>query len=148
MTVLTLPMYHPLLRKQIILATMDCKSKNKDNCELFWRTWNDALADFQDGLKFDPAGVLPAERECNCNALKEVYGQDFITRCSSCKFHFKQSINRRLKKTVFSGDKSADRFRSISKTMLEAQQKVQFKNSYTELRAFIGEKEKRQPLSN
>ena len=34
-TVLTLSMYHILLRKQIILATMDCQSENKDNCELF-----------------------------------------------------------------------------------------------------------------
>ena len=90
---------------------MDCESENKDNCELFWRTWNDALADFQAGLTFE-AGVLLDERGCNWNALKEVYGEDFITRCSSCVFHFKQSVNRRLKETVF---------RSLSKRMLEAQ---------------------------
>ena len=148
MTVLTLSVYHPLLRKQIILATMDCESENKDNCELFWRTWNDALADFQAGLIFDPAGVILDERGCNWNALKEVYGEDFITRCSSCEFHFKQSVNRRLKETVFSGEKSADRFRSLSKRMLEAQTEVQFEDARTELRAFIDEKEKRQPLSN
>ena len=65
MTVLTLSMYYPLLRKQIIFATMDCESENKDNCELFWRTWNDALADFQAVLTFDPAGVLLDERGCN-----------------------------------------------------------------------------------
>ena len=84
MTVLTLSVYHPLLRKQIILATMDCESENKDNCELFWRTWNDALAGFKAGLIFDPAGVILDERGCNWNALKEVYGEDFITRCSFC----------------------------------------------------------------
>ena len=80
MTILTLPMYHPLLRKQTIFATMDCESENKDNCELFWRTWNDALADFQAGLTFDPAGVLLDERGCNWNGLKEVYRENFITR--------------------------------------------------------------------
>ena len=37
---------------------MDCEKENKDNYDLFWRTWNDALADFQAGLIFDPAGVL------------------------------------------------------------------------------------------
>ena len=84
MTVLKLSIYHPLLRKQIILATMHCESENKDNCELFWRTWNDALADFKAGLIFDPAGVILDERGCNWNALKEVCGEDFITRCSSC----------------------------------------------------------------
>ena len=148
MTVLTLSMYHPLLRKQIILATMDCQKENKDNYDLFWRTWNDALADFQAGLIFDPAGVILDERGCNWNALKEVYGEDFITRCSSCEFHFKESVNRRLKKTVFSGEKSANRFRSLSKRMLETQTQVQFEDARTELGAFIDEKEKQQPLSN
>ena len=84
----------------------------------------------------------------NWNAPKEVYGEEFITRCSSCEFHFKQSVNRRLKETVFLGGKSDDRFRSLSKRMLEAQTEVQFEDARTELRAFIDEKEKRQPLSN
>ena len=82
------------------------------------------MADFQAGITFDSAGVILDERGCNCNALKEVYGKDFITRCSSCELHFKQSVNRRLKETVFSGDKWADRFRSLSKKMLEAQTEV------------------------
>ena len=53
-----------------------------------------------------------------------------------------------MKETIFLGDKSADRFRSLSKRMLEAQTEVQFEDARTELRAFIDEKEKRQPLSN
>ena len=68
---------------------MDYESENKDNCELFWRTWNFALADFQAGLRFDPDGVLLDELGCNRNAVKEIYGEEFITRCSSCEFHFK-----------------------------------------------------------
>ena len=51
---------------------MDCQSENKD-CELFWKTWNDALADLQAGLTF---GRLLDELGCNWNALKEVYGED------------------------------------------------------------------------
>ena len=54
---------------------MDCQSENKD-CELFWKTWNDALADLQAGLTFDPVGGLLDELGCNWNALKEVYGED------------------------------------------------------------------------
>ena len=53
-----------------------------------------------------------------------------------------------MKETIFSGDKSADRFRSLSKRMLEAQTEVQFEDARTELRAFIDEKEKMQPSSN
>ena len=127
---------------------MDCESENKDNGELFWRTWNDTLADFQTGLTFDPAGVLLDEQGCNWNALKEVYGEDFIKRYGSCEFHFKQRVNRHLKETVFSGDKSADRFRFLSKRMLQAKTEVQFEDTRTELRAFIDEKEKKQPLSH
>ena len=108
---------------------------------MFWRTWNDALADFQ-------AGALLYKQGFNWNVLKGVWGEGFITRCSSCEFHFKQSTNRRLKETVFWGDKSANRFRSPSKRMLEAQAEVQFEDAQTELRAFIDEKEKRQPLSS
>ena len=28
--------YHPLLGKQILLATMHCKSENNENSETFW----------------------------------------------------------------------------------------------------------------
>ena len=69
-------------------------------------------------------------------------------RCSSCEFRFKQSVKRHFKETVFSGNKSASRFCSLSKRMLEAQAEVQFEDARTELRAFFDEKEKKQPLNN
>ena len=96
-------MYHPPLRKQIILATLDCESENKDNCELFWKTWNDSLADFQAGLTFDLAGALLDEWGCNWKALKEIYGKVFITRWSS-----------------------------LSKRVLEAKTEVQVEDAHTE----------------
>ena len=34
---LTRSIYHPLIRKQIILATLNCEGENKENAELFWR---------------------------------------------------------------------------------------------------------------
>ena len=106
------------------------------------------MADLQAGITFDPAGVILDERGCNWNALKEIYGKDVITRCTSCEFHFKYSVNRRLNKTVFSEDKLADRSCSLLKRVLEAQTEVQFEDTRTESRAFIDEKEKWQPLSN
>ena len=102
----------------------DCESEDEDNFELFQRTWNNAQADLRAGLTFDPAGVSFDERGCNWNALKGVYGKDFITRCSSC--------DRRLKEIVFLGDESADRFRSLTNRMLEAQTEVQFEDAFTE----------------
>ena len=110
----------------------DCESEDEDNFELFQRTWHNAQSDLRAGLTFDSAGVLLDERGCNWNALKEVYGKDFITRCSSCEFHFKQSVNRRLKEIIFLGDETADRFCSLTNRMLEAQTKVQFEDGFTE----------------
>ena len=92
------------------------------------------MTDFQAGTTFDPADILLDERGCNWNALKKVYGKDFIMRCSSCEFHFKQSVNRRLKETVFSGGISVHRFRSLSKRMLEAQAEVQFEDAHATIK--------------
>ena len=43
MAILTLYIYQRLVRKPIILATLDCKGENKENAELFWRCWEEAL---------------------------------------------------------------------------------------------------------
>ena len=37
MRTLTLSMYHQLIRKEIILATLNCEGENKENAELFWK---------------------------------------------------------------------------------------------------------------
>ena len=62
MTVLTLSVYHPLLRKQIPLATMDCESENKESAELFWKMWIEALKEFNGEIKFDPIGIILDEK--------------------------------------------------------------------------------------
>ena len=54
-------------------------------------------------------------------------------------FCFRQSVNRHLKETVFSRDKSAVIFRSLSKKMLEAKAEAQFGDAYTEIGAFVDE---------
>ena len=43
MTTLTLPIFHPLIRNKIILATLNCEGENKENAELFWRCLEEAL---------------------------------------------------------------------------------------------------------
>ena len=37
MRTLTLSMYHQLIRKEIILATLNREGENKENAELFWK---------------------------------------------------------------------------------------------------------------
>ena len=38
MTILTFSVYHLLTRKQILLATLNCETENKENAELFSET--------------------------------------------------------------------------------------------------------------
>lgn len=40
---LTASMYHPVLRKLIQLATMECNGKNTSTIALFWETFNEVL---------------------------------------------------------------------------------------------------------
>ena len=76
MTVLTLSIYHPLLRKQIPLRTMDRESENKESAELFWKMWIEALKEFNGEIKFDPIGIILDKKTCNCNAIEKYFGED------------------------------------------------------------------------
>ena len=52
-------LYHPLLRKQILLATMHCESENKEYSETFWNLWNEALSSGSgERYMFNPAGLV------------------------------------------------------------------------------------------
>ena len=56
MTVFILSVYHPLLLKQIPLTTMDCESKNKENKELFWEIWSEAMQEAE--FEFNPIRIM------------------------------------------------------------------------------------------
>ena len=73
---------HHRQNKSLLLRWI-MKVKIRTILELLWKTWNDSLTDFQVGLIFDPAGVLLDEWGWNWNALKKVYGKDFIKRWNS-----------------------------------------------------------------
>ena len=83
-TILSLSVYHPLLRKQILLATMNCESENKENSETFWNVWNEALnSGLEERYMFSPAGLMLDENILTCNAIKIVFGCEFMERCIS-----------------------------------------------------------------
>lgn len=52
-------------------------------------------------------------------------------------------VGRKIKKEIFFGEKSADRFRSLSKGMFETQTEVQFEDAHTEIGVFYDENEKK-----
>ena len=104
MTTSTLSIYHPLIRKQIILATLNCVGENKENAELFWRCWEEALGGKNESTCFNPTGIILDEKGSNWKAVENVYGKELLHRCYSCEFHFKQSVNRRLKDPMLNNE--------------------------------------------
>ena len=55
---LTVSAYPPLLCKQVVLATMQCKQEDKENIETFWRAFNKTYkgANNEVDKKFHPTG--------------------------------------------------------------------------------------------
>ena len=41
-TTLSTSVFHPLLRKQVVLASMECTGEDNHNVESFWRQFNEA----------------------------------------------------------------------------------------------------------
>ena len=54
----TVSAYPPLLCKQVVLTTMQCKQEDKENIETFWRAFNKAYkgANNEVDKKFHPTG--------------------------------------------------------------------------------------------
>ena len=60
---LTLWVYHPGSRKLMRLATMEVKKEDTSNCSLFWKLWNEMLAEIkgEPGYTFNPYGFITDE---------------------------------------------------------------------------------------
>ena len=99
-TTLTASVYHPLLQKQIALATMECRSEDSVNVGKFWRLFNQALKNATVcEEKFEPIGWVTDMASANLNGLAMVYGEDVLNKAKGCEFHFKKSVNTR--KAIF-----------------------------------------------
>ena len=65
---------------------MHCESENKENSETFWNLWNVTLSsDLEERYMFSPAGLMLGKKGSNWNAIKNVFGCEFMERCISCK---------------------------------------------------------------
>ena len=101
---ITLSVYHPMLRKLVALVKVELESEKGEYQAIIWRTLNEALKK-QSGNPnevFDPAGWMADEMGGNWNAIKDVYGEDALTRVASCMLHFKS--NRNIHRNVLSTD--------------------------------------------
>ena len=73
------------------------------------------------------------DKGSNCNAIKNVFGCELMERYISCKFHFRKSVNGKMKDSMFTNSEDHEKFRNLTRNMLEAQTEIQFKTSVTNL---------------
>ena len=67
------------MNKQFLLATMHCESEKKGNSETLWNLWNETLSsDLKERYMLQPAGLMLDEKGSNWNAIKYVFGFEFM----------------------------------------------------------------------
>ena len=88
--------YHPVLRRIVTLATMECEDETTDTLATFWQLFNKVLQEVSGNPSklFNPFGWMADEAGANWAALSRVFGQEDLNRTVGCQFHFKQSVNR------------------------------------------------------
>ncbi|CAB4012392.1 Hypothetical predicted protein [Paramuricea clavata] len=97
---LTASVYHPVLKKLIPLATMECDGENSDTVQLFWECFNEILKkeSGNNDYQFNPRGWITDMAGSTIEGLKRVFGTDVVGRIKSCEFHFKEYRNRQSRK--------------------------------------------------
>ena len=97
---LTASLYHPLLRKQVVLASMDCEKEDTENVTLFWNTFNSLLRKESSDLtySFNPKGWCSDAAGCNAASIESVFGKEALSKLKSCEFHFLDCRNRQANK--------------------------------------------------
>lgn len=112
---LTASVYHPLLRNQLPLATMEAVTEDMVNVELFWRLFNEALrkGSGSDSATFDPIGWCSDMAGANLAGISKVFGDE--AEIKSCEFHFKDHRNKKAQKL---DSKSNDEFKQLCDRLL------------------------------
>ena len=71
---LTASVYHPLLRRQVLLAIMEVEKENRMNVKSFWTLFNEALVKVAKKLtKFNPIGWCTNMAGANLSGIYKVF---------------------------------------------------------------------------
>ena len=78
---------------------MEVKGETSENVALFWRLFNEALAEVkaETGYKFNPCGWITDEAGANFNGIGMVYGHQALQKSYSCRFHHTQCLSNLMK---------------------------------------------------
>ena len=106
---LTLWVFHNAMRMMILLAVMDTPREHSDDIEIFFNTFNEALADYLKEPEYiwDPFLIMMDHKGANFEALERVYGENFRRyRTVTCQWHFLHCAEKYLSKCSESERKS------------------------------------------
>ncbi len=97
---LTASVYHPMLRRLVPLATMECTGENTRTISLFGNTFNEVLKNESGNPNyvFNPRGWITDMAGANMEGIKTVFGTSAVDRIKTCEFHFKDCRNRQARK--------------------------------------------------
>ena len=79
------------------------------------------------------------------NGLRQVFGDEALSRIKSCEFHFKESINKMARKL---GQEAGETFKELCLNLLTCNLKGTYLEVKKSLEEFINEKSERQFLSS
>ena len=128
---LTASVYHPLLRKQLVLATMNCKHGDSNYVVEFCRKFNEAFRKADKTKKhFWPWGWVTDMASAKYNGLD--IGEDIHSRVKGCKFRFKQSVER-ISRTL--GQKREE-FKNLALNMLTSSTPEAYSHAIIVLKIF------------
>ena len=135
---LTASVYHPLLRKQKVLATMQCKHENEKYVTMFWNLFNECFKLINgDAESFNPVGFMVDMAGANFNGLNNIFGDGILDRIKSCEFHFRQSYEKRCR---LMDDETKTLFKGHVEAMMYAASPVSYEVAYRNLLEFISSK--------
>ena len=136
---ITLNVYHPVLRKQLPLFTMECEGETAECYAKFFTLINETIEKAAPGEVFNPlAGFMADEAGGIQEELRRVYGEAVLERFKTCKFHYLQCANRQ--RARLNSDKPKELFTRITRTLLEAQTSSTYHAAVQELKDFVVEK--------
>ena len=135
--------YHPMLRRLITLATMECEDETTDTLTKFWVLFNEVLQKVSGNKMktFNPIGWMADEAGSNWAAIVNVFGQNSFNRTVGCQFHFLKSVNRHANK--LSSDKSKALLKKMSDDLMHAPTPSVYGKCIEKLKDFISEKPNR-----
>lgn len=133
---ITASVYHPLLRKQVVLATMNCKHEDSSYVAKFWRVFNDAFKKVNKTEKrFSPSGWVTDMASANFNGLCTIYGEDVLSKIKGCEFHYKQAVERKVKTLGENGEQ----FKTLALGLLNATTPEAYEHALKALQSFAND---------